>query len=106
MDNYRHGDMMFRRVDRVPDGERMQLADAEAGHIASRWESRGGSGHAHAIATEVRTFKVNFIPFVVIPTGGVMVIHPEHPTLALPEGTYMVDHVRSQTPEAVRRAAD
>jgi hypothetical protein len=106
METYRHGDMIFRKVEQVPDGEQMQLADAEASQIASRWESRGGSGHTHAIATEVRTFKINFIPFVVIPMGGAMVVHPEHPALALPQGTYMVDHVRSVTPEAIRDAID
>ena len=91
---YRQGDMIFRMVPNLPKGERLQLSDRETDLKSTRWETRGGSGHAHTLL-DVQTFTINTIPFVIIPAGGAVIIHPEHPPMMLPSGIFSVDRVRT-----------
>ena len=105
MEVFRHGDMVFRKIDALPQGEMQQLPDQGSQKIANRWEVRGGNGHGHTMEN-VKSFTINFIPFVTIPMGGAVVLHEEHPVLALPQGTYQIDQVRSEVNNAQRNVVD
>ena len=105
MDIFRHGDMVFRKIDTLPQGEMQQLPDKSSIEFADRWEVRGRNGHGHTMEN-VKSFTINFIPFVTVPIGGAVVLHEEHPVLALPQGTYQIDQVRSDLAGIVRNAVD
>lgn len=105
---YRQGDILIRRVEKVPAkaevvarkrGERVIVAEGEV------------TGHHHAIADAgVEQYRVpgdtdaQFLR--VLAEAGVNLTHDEHNTITLPEGTYEVLGQREYTPEEIRRVAD
>lgn len=81
METYRQGDLLFRRVDTLPN-DLLEVTDK----IILRGES---TGHAHKIQ-KGRLFKdKNEMMFLSIPYFGV-VVHEEHNPIKLPKGSYAV----------------
>lgn len=86
---YRQGDLLFIKTSEIPKG-RLK-------HGTDRLVVLGSTitGHDHAIKKgEVYVnepsweHRANF--YVVVPEGGTKLVHPEHKTIPLPEGTYQV----------------
>lgn len=77
---YRHGDLIFQKLDEVVDGEpvtRLVIAEGEV------------TGHAHVLVAEVGTqIRGNKTKFTL--TGKAKLIHQEHDTIEFQPGTYVV----------------
>lgn len=103
------GDVLFRRVDQVPDnvtektrrnGERLIVAHSE-------------TGHHHAIeAADVRLFESQggLVAYLQVsgPYADVEHLRPwnTHETIRLPSGTWEIRRQREHTPEGWRRVED
>ena len=92
---YQQGDIIFRKVNSIPRGAK-RIKDFPI--IVAQGET---TGHAHKVLEEVKAFlderentrdedgrKVMYLE------GPATVVHEEHGTVNLPEGIYMVDHVK------------
>lgn len=87
MKMYRQGDLLFIKTEKEPEGNRKHGLVVLGSSI---------TGHDHAItAGEIYEHQperwgdnANF--YVVIPSGGAELTHPEHKTIPLEEGTYRV----------------
>jgi len=87
MNMYRQGDLLFIQSHAQPQGKPRHSLVVLGSNI---------TGHDHAITrgqvfvNETPTFadRANF--YVVVPEGGADLVHPEHKTIPLPEGTYRV----------------
>ncbi len=102
---YRQGDILLCRVDRIPpgakrvprDGNRVIVAEGEL------------TGHAHAFAAkEVRLFrdKASQRSFLLVGEGGAPLRHEEHGSILVPEGQYELRRQREYAPAASRRVRD
>jgi len=87
---YRHGDIIFREVGKLPEGEVKELGDT--------YQQHGETGKMHTVKG-VRSVTVADRPFIITPVWPVEVTHPEHPVEWLPPDTILeVSRVRSVTP--------
>lgn len=78
----RQGDLLFVRVDSIPEHREGRRVSP----ILALGES---TGHAHVVEDgTVRS--VEYEGLFVESTGKARVVHPEHETVELPEGTYRV----------------
>lgn len=98
---YRQGDVLFRKIERIPDGERNQrvngvLAEGEV------------TGHKHAIADleAAGVFEVGEGLYLQVSEQGVSITHDEHKPISLPPGDYQVTIQREYTPQEIRSVAD
>jgi hypothetical protein len=102
---YRQGDVLFKRVDRVPAGN---FKSREGGHILEG----EATGHIHRIAeedldgAELREFESGRLFLSVSAEGGISIVHEEHDPIALPAGDFEVIRQREYSPEAIRNVAD
>lgn len=83
---YRQGDLLFIKTDTEPSGAKKHDMVVLGSSI---------TGHEHAITagevwTNQPTRKNNANFYVVIPSGGANLVHPEHKTIPLQEGVYKV----------------
>jgi len=87
---FRHGDVIFREVEKLPEGT--------AKDKGTVFEQHGETGKLHTL-TAVKVIEIDWRTFVTTPHGGGVVTHPEHPPLRLPgDTTFAVERVRSVTP--------
>ena len=100
---YRQGDVLIVAVEWVPpnafpvltEDDRVVVAYGEA------------TGHAHVLESDdVQLFEHAATQFVHVGSSGAALVHDEHETIALPEGTYRIVQQREYTPEEIRRVAD
>jgi hypothetical protein len=103
VDNFmvRQGDVLLRKVDKLPDGKRKRRASGEVleGEV---------TGHVHRI-TDLEAAEVLEIGdglFVSVSDNGVSLIHEEHKTIELPPGNYEVVRQREYSPEEIRNVQD
>jgi hypothetical protein len=103
---YRQGDVLFRRLRRLPTGKRTKR---ENGIIAFGEVT----GHSHSLAVEDRdvgeVLEMGARLFVHVrrsDRGGVSVVHDEHAPVTLPAGNFEVIIQREYTPEKIRPVAD
>lgn len=87
---FRHGDIRFKEVEKLPEGEVTGEDD--------KLEISGETGHLHTL-TGVRVVEIDWNKYVQVPEDGAIMTHPEHPPLVLPPGLVAkVERVRSVTP--------
>ena len=87
---FRQGDIIFREVEELPEGEVTGTDD--------KVEISGETGHLHTV-TKVKVIEIDWNKFVKVPEDGATMTHPEHPPLELPPLLVArVDRVRSVTP--------
>ncbi len=99
---YRQGDVLLMKVDRIPleaaeqpsDGARVVLAYGEV------------TGHAHAIEAMTATiFKTAENEYIRVLPGAVL-RHEEHAPLTIEPGCYRIIHQREYEPQSWRRVLD
>lgn len=102
MENYRHGDLLLKRVDTIPKKvtkvSTLVLAEGETtGH-----KHRFVGGQVQVFADETQA------PAYVQVTKASQLVHEEHKSLDIEEGTYQIVHEREFNPfeEEVRRVMD
>lgn len=93
----RQGDILFERVDKIPEGAK-QLDH----RIVARGEA---TGHTHTITAPGRLWEWNGEVFVEAP-GEVMVEHQEHGVGTLTPGIWKVVHQEEPTPLGLRHVSD
>ncbi len=100
---YRHGDIIFRVVNKLPKGEVKELGNT--------FEQHGETGKMHTVEgvrvieigvprarVGTQVIDVDWRKFIVTPKTPVKVTHPEHPIEWLPADTILeVSRVRSIT---------
>jgi len=87
---FRHGDVVFREVEKLPEGKVTSTDD--------KLEVSGETGNLHTL-TGVRVIEIDWNKFIEVPEDGATVTHPEHPPLELPPLLVArVERVRSITP--------
>ncbi len=88
---YRHGDIVLRKVDKLPEGE---ITKHEIG-----FTQHGETGKLHVLP-KVKFDEVEWErKFVTTPADGDVMTHPEHPPLELPGNTiFEVTRVRAIKP--------
>lgn len=87
---FRQGDIIFREVEKLPEGEVTSTGD--------KLEVSGETGHLHTM-TQVQVIEIDWNKFVKVPESGAIMTHPEHPPLELPPLLVArVERVRSVTP--------
>jgi hypothetical protein len=100
---YRQGDVLLVPATGVPagaekvarDNGRLVLALGEA------------TGHAHAVETlGAELFSSTADRYLKVPSTGASLVHEEHGTIKLPEGTYKVVLQREYTPQQNLRVCD
>lgn len=98
MTMYRQGDLLIQRVN---NAGRSQYAQPIADGIIERGEA---TGHAHRLELgEAWNDRGNTF---ITSTGAAQLVHEEHDTIVLPEGSYRVLRQREFTPEGERRVHD
>ena len=85
---FRQGDVVIREVEGLPEG----VVTGEDDKL----EMSGETGQLHRVA--VQTIEIDWNKFIVVPEGGAVMTHLEHPPLALPPMVAKVERVRSITP--------
>lgn len=101
---YRQGDVLIERVTKIVRKEtkrkslhRIVLAEGEA------------TGHAHVLETDPKDpadwWKDGEEQFASV-NGPAVVVHEEHSSIKLEEGTYKIIRQREYSPEAIRNVAD
>lgn len=109
---YRQGDIFIQRVDKLPKPEDRQAANRR---ILVHGES---TGHTHSIK-DSRTAKVYHFTnwrwgdlqvrpqwYLDVTAEKAEVVHPEHGTITLPKGVYIVWRQREWGPNGDRNIAD
>ncbi len=87
---FRQGDIIFREVEKLPEGKVTGEDD--------KVEISGETGHLHTL-TQVKVIEIDYTKFVTMPEEGGVMTHPEHPPLELPPLLVArVEKVRSVTP--------
>ena len=99
---YRQGDVLFKEVRAIPQGDRKKRP---TGHILEG----EATGHIHKVA-ELEAAEVLEVGaglyLNVSAEGGVSIVHEDHDTLTLPAGHYEVVRQREYSPEEIRNVAD
>lgn len=106
MNYLQQGDVLMKRIDKVPDGERTHDKQTRSKILAYGEVT----GHCHAIDDEAdaaQVFRVNTELFMII-AKAVSLKHEEHNRITVPPGTYKIDIVREadHLSGVVRRVAD
>lgn len=87
---FRQGDIIFREVEKLPEGKVTGTSD--------KLEISGETGQVHTLV-KVEVIEIDWNQFLRVPKGGGVMTHPEHPDLELPPGLVAkVERVRSVTP--------
>ena len=88
---FRQGDIVFKEIERFPEGEITKEDD--------KIEISGETGQLHVLP-KVKVIEINWNKLLVeTPKEGGVMTHPEHPPLELPPLTkFEVRRVRSVTP--------
>lgn len=99
----RQGDVLFKRVDSIPEGGKVR----KSGHILEG----EATGHIHKVAesqlTEAEVLDCGAGLFMSVSAeGGVSIVHEDHNTLILPPGNYEIVRQREYSPEAIRNVMD
>jgi hypothetical protein len=97
---YRHGDVLIRRVDRLP-----HQAQARSGVTLAHGEVTGHS-HRFAEPETVQLWEQGRELFVEVKTSGAALIHEEHQRIDLPQGFYRVWKQREYRPDAYVEVSD
>lgn len=99
----RQGDVMIRRIDSIPRGDRNKRADGALAYGEV-------TGHKHAVAdlnsAEVFDIAEHGCFLCVSAEGGVSIVHEEHGSVTLPKGDYEISIQREYSPEAIRNVID
>jgi len=98
-EHYRQGDLLFIKTDEKPRGKVSKTGIVALGEV---------TGHKHRVQgglvyTPVK--RPNWGAFIVAPKG-VVVTHPEHKPITLPEGNYKITHQREYQPKRIRYVSD
>jgi len=102
---FRQGDVMFRRIDKLPKGTRKKRKDATVAYGEV-------TGHSHRLAdTEAaEVLEIGDGLYVHVSGDGVRIeatfIHEEHGPITLPAGEYEVTIQKEYNPKAVRSVVD
>jgi hypothetical protein len=84
---YRHGDIIFREVSKLPEGS--------VTNLGNKFEQHGETGKMHVLEG-VRVEQVGSELFVTTLEDDCAVYHPEHPPLKLPQNmAFKVERVRT-----------
>ena len=94
---YRQGDVLFRKVERVSDGAKLS-----EDKILVRGET---TGHAHRASKQLQVFRDQQTQQMFV-SGQGQILHEEHGTLDLDQGTYEVLRQREYNPQANRLVQD
>jgi hypothetical protein len=97
---YRHGDVLIRRVERLP-----HHAQARIGTTLAHGEVTGHS-HRFAQPDTVQLWERGDELFVEVKTSSAALIHEEHQRIDLPQGFYRVWKQREYRPDAYVEVAD
>lgn len=104
---YRQGDVLIRRIDKIPLRRRKSTHDDERRLVLAHGEA---TGHAHVITAKPSEARIRkgspeqtFLE-VLSPTG-VALVHDEHDTIVIPPGDYEVVRQREFSPAAAAREA-
>lgn len=108
---YRQGDILIRRIDRIPLRGRAVADGAARRLVLAHGEA---TGHAHVIEARPDEARIRKgvvdggqeRTFLEVLAPSVRLAHDEHATVDLPRGDYEVVRQREYTPEAPRRVAD
>lgn len=98
---YRQGDVLLRKINSLPKGERKKRQNG--------WLLEGEmTGHIHRIAEleQAEVMEIGNGLFVSVSDAGVSLVHQEHHTIQLPPGNYEVTRQREYSPEAIRNVQD
>jgi hypothetical protein len=106
------GDMILRRIIKVPTNVKVQVPDGQGRHVVTHSET----GHHHWVGGDAVTLyrpendKDGMVSYIEVKAGGTDLIHERpwdtHETLHIEEGTYEVRRQREYTPEGWRRVED
>ncbi len=99
---YRQGDVLLRRVERIPDGSAQQPADA--GRVVLAYGEV--TGHAHAIEAALAVIFKSVDKEYLRALPGAVLRHEEHAAIHLEPGSYEILHQREYEPQSWRRVAD
>jgi hypothetical protein len=106
MEIYRQGDVLIRRIGKLPKAIGPEVARDERGRVVLA--AGEATGHHHAIeAREARLFRNEGSNICHLWLGEPAVLgHEEHAAISLPAGAYEVIRQREYSPEAIRNVAD
>ena len=106
---YRQGDVLFRKIARLPNGERRKRENATVAYGEV-------TGHSHCLAIEDRevaeVLEIGDGLYVHVSAEGVRIeggatfVHEEHGPITLPPGNWKVIIQREYSPEAIRNVLD
>jgi hypothetical protein len=106
---YRQGDVLFKEITRLPDGDRKKRDNATVAYGEV-------TGHSHALALEDRdaaeVIEIGDGLFVHVSAEGIGIegevafIHEEHGPVTLPPGNYEVVIQREYEPSGIRSVQD
>lgn len=103
MQLYRQGDVLFRRIQRLPAGEQKRRRNATLAYGEV-------TGHSHAVALEDRdhaeVLDIGDGLYLTASAAGIRIVHQEHDTVVLPRGHYEVTIQREYHPSEIRNVAD
>jgi len=100
---YRQGDVLIRRIDKLPGGERVEVAPVNGRVVLAEGEA---TGHAHAVRAVGVALCMYGIQRILEVQRESVLEHEEHADIVLPPGNYEVVRQREYTPEAIRQVAD
>ena len=97
---YRHGDVMLKRVDSIP-----QDAVRRPSAVLARGEA---TGHSHRMAepSSVLLYEDSGVGYLEVLTDTARLVHDEHAPIELPRGKYRFWQQREYTPAEIRRIVD
>jgi len=98
---FRQGDLLLRKIDKLPDGKRKKRP---TGHVLEG----EATGHVHRILEleQAEVLKIGEGLFVSVGEHGVSLIHPEHHTIELPAGDFEITRQREYFPDEIRNVQD
>lgn len=96
---YRQGDIILERVDKLP---------GDVAFTGLELSLTGETGNAHVLPGKVYTREPLRLveEFIEVGEGGALMIHPEHPPMAVPSGLFRIRRVRTYTPERLIDVVD
>lgn len=98
---YRQGDVLIRRIDRLPEQKPVKRA---SGHILEG----EATGHIHRLedVSQAEVLEAGEGLYLRVGEEGVRIIHEEHAPIVLPPGNFEVVRQREYAPEEIRNVAD
>lgn len=106
---YRQGDVLFRRIDKLPEGQRKKRQDG-----AVAYGEVTGHSHKLAVLESAEVLEIGDGLFVHVGENGnvsiegnvATFVHEEHGPITLPAGDYRVTIQREYLPEEIRDVID